>query len=247
MEPATILVTRPQKNGDPTEHTYLWGDHIVQMMYDYGYNVVDIKKDDVTYNNVSTAIKYYKPRLYVHIGHGCPTSLQGQTDCIITRKFSLDELLQMGNFREILMPLTYATGCKYTCNSTPEVCSPLCSNNTNVGLLKDCIVYTIACYSASQLGKCAIKYGTECYVGFRELMLFAVDDVHSQDIFRNVHLVFLQELLEGKSVSEAEAVTNRYEDTLIKFHKKTKYLSLPLIWNKINRRVLGNSNARIYE
>ena len=242
----TILITRPMKSGDPTEYTYQWGEQISNMVKEYGYNLIDIKKNDVTYQNVSQLLDKHHPRLYIHIGHGCPASLQGQKECIITRRFEMDELLSMQNFREIVMPLIYASGCKSSCMSTPDICNPLCINDTNLSLLKGTIVYTIACYSSLQLGKCAVKYGTDCYVGFNDLMLFPVDDKGSQDIFKNVHVTFIKELLNGKTIEEAEQQTNKYEDVLIKFYIDTKYISLPLLWNKIYRRVLGNREARIY-
>lgn len=241
-----IVITRPRKNNDPTSYTYEWGSEAIKMAKKYGYNVVDIQKDDVTYDNVTNALLKYKPRLYIHIGHGCTTSLQGQNECIVTRRFSVDELVNMNNFRQILQPLFYSSGCTHTCKLEKDICSPICSHETNVSILKGTIVYTIACYSASQLGKCAVNYNVSSYIGYSDLMLFPVDELKSQDIFKDVHLVFLRELLEGKSVYEAEKKMNQYEDTLIKFHKKTKYIALPLIWNKLNRRILGNKNSVIH-
>lgn len=247
-----ILVTRPNKRGDPTAYTYTWGEEAVKMMRKLGYNVIDIRSEDVTYENVTSAIREYKPRLYLHVGHGCPLTLVGQSECIVTRRFSLDELLMMENFPEIVQPLRYATGCKYMCqldgsgfDRMPDLCSPICSYNTNVGLLKDTIVIAIACYSASQLGRCAVKAGCSCYVGYKDLMLFPVDSIKSENIFRDVHLVFIKGLLEGQSVGEAEISMNQYEDSMIRLYKKTKYVALPLIWNKVNRRVLGDSDVRI--
>lgn len=246
MEVATIVVTRPMKSGDPTSYTYEWGEKAIKMMRDYGYNVIDIQKSSATYNNVTEVLREYKPRLYMHLGHGCTTSLQGQNECIVTRKFGLDELLGMDNFREIMMPLRYLSGCKYTCKLDGDICSPLCTNDSNVGALKGTIVFTVACYSAAQLGKCAIKYGADAYIGYSDLMLFPVDDSHSEDMFRDVHLVFLKSLLEGHTVEEAEKKMNKYEDVLIKMNKKTKFIALPLLWNKINRKVLGNKGVSIY-
>lgn len=235
------------KKGDPTEFTYQWGEEAVKMMKEYGYTVIDIKADNVTYDNVSKSIQYYKPRLFVTFSHGCPTSIQGQNECVVTRKFDVNEILSMPNFREIIAPLVYASGCNSCMNTLDnDICNPFCTYDTNVQLLKDTIVYTVACYSASQLGKCAIKYGTDTYIGFDDLMLFPVDNMKSQDIFRDVHLTFLKSLLEGKTVAESEQIVNDYEDSLIRFYKKTKYVSLPLLWNKIHRQVLGNENSRIY-
>jgi len=247
-----ILVTRPNKNGDPTSYTYTWGEEAVKMMKKLGYNVIDIRADDVNYENVTSAIREYKPRLYLHCGHGCPTALVGQKECIVTRKFDLDELLGMDNFLEVIQPLSYETGCKYMCQldgmgSISDLCSPICSYDTNIGLLRDTIVVTIACYSGAQLGRCAIRYGVDSYVGYDDLLLFPVDSMQSENIFKDVHIVFIKELLEGKSVGEAEFEMNRYEDSMIKLYKSTKWVSLPLLWNKMHRKVLGDKDARIFD
>lgn len=242
---STIIVLRPMKKGDPTEYTYQWAEKAIKMMRDYNYTVIDIKKDEVTYDNVSNSIQYYRPRLLLSFSHGCPTSIQGQNECVITKKFELEELIKMPNFGEILEPLKMISGCKNTCKAMAEPCNPLCINNTNVNLLKDTIVLTIACYSASQLGKCAIKYGATSYIGYKDLMLFPVDNMKSQDMFGELHLVFLKELLKGNTVGEAEQKMNNYEDVLIRQYKTVKYISLPLLWNKINRNVLGNKNATL--
>ncbi|MDD3474345.1 MAG: hypothetical protein PHP08_00395 [Candidatus Dojkabacteria bacterium] len=246
MNNSTIVLLRPRKENDPTIHTYDWAEKAYKMMKSYGYTVIDIKKNEVTYNNVTKSLQYYRPRLVVTFSHGCPSSIQGQSECVITRKFDIDELLNMPNLREIIKPLIYSSGCVNTCLAMPDICNPLCMNETNVNLLKDTIVFTVACYSASQLGKCAIRYGAEVYSGYTDLMLFPVDSIHSQDIFRDIHLVFLKALLEGKTVGEAEYDMNRYEDAVIKFYKKTKYVSLPALWNKLHRNVLGNKNARMF-
>ncbi len=242
----TIMVLRPERKGDPTEYTYQWAQEALKMMKSYDYTVIDIKKDEVTYDNVSNAIAYYKPRLIVSFSHGCPTSIQGQNECVITRRFDVDELVKMSNFKQIIEPLIMLSGCKNTCKSMPDVCNPICMNDTNVNLLKDTIVFTVACYSASQLGKCAIKYGADSYIGYSDLMLFPVDDIGSQDMFRDVHLTFLKEILNGNTVGEAEYKMSMHENSLIRMYKSTKYVSLPLLWNKLNRKVLGDKSSTLY-
>lgn len=246
MNTATVLVTRPRKLNDPTSVTYQWAEKIIDMSKRFGYNVIDLKETEVTYDNVNRVIGSYGPRLYVHAGHGCPTSLQGQNECIITRRFGVDELLSMQNFKQILQPLAYKAGCVNTCSLDKDPCNPLCFNETNVNLLKGTITLAIACFSGEQLGKCAEKYGASAYIGYKDLYLFPVDSKGSEDMFRDVHLVFMRELLSGKTVAEAEKVMNLYEDHLIRIHKGTKFVALPMLWNKLNRVIWGNKNSRIY-
>jgi hypothetical protein len=241
-----VLITIPKKISDPTEYTAQWAEKAVELARGYGYNVIVIRGKDVTYENVCAKLNKHHPRLFVHFGHGCPASLQGQTECCITRRFNIDELLNMNNLQEILMPLRYQSGCATSCLSTPDVCNPLCMNDTNINLLKDTIVVAVACYSALQLGKCAIKYGAAAYIGYDDLMLFPTDDVKSENLFRDVHLKFIELLLEGHTIQTCEEEMNKVEDALIKKYKKTKYVALPLLWNKIHRKVLGHKGESIY-
>lgn len=254
-KPAVILVTMPKKKSDPTEYTYQWAERAVQIAKDLGYDVVTIKGADNTYNNATEALKKYKPRLYVHFGHGCGSSLQGQHECEIVRKYSVDELICMAESpyiedRQRLIKLLNPMGelsCPGICTLDNDPCSPLCTYDTNVNLLKGSLVLAVACHSASQLGRCAISYGVKVYIGEDDLLMFPVDTLKSQDMFGDVQVTFIKELLIGKSVEEAEKRMSEEEDILIRKYKKIKYISLPLLWNKIHRKVLGDKNAMIYE
>lgn len=253
----TILITAPKKLNDPTYHTALWASKAVQIAKDLGYNVVEIKGNDVTYDNVTKAIEKYRPRLVSHLGHGCPSSLQGQYECIITRKYTVDQLICMAESPDpedhqklfkLLNPIG-KTSCPGICNLQDRIdpCSPLCSKETNIDRLRGSIVYAVACLSAYQLGKCAINYGVESYIGYQDLLMFPVDTKGSQNIFGEVQLEFFKSLLSGKTVYESEQDMIKLEDYYIRKFKKIKYISLPLLWNKLNRKVLGNQTAMIYE
>ncbi len=250
---AKVLILAPMKNGDTTQYTYEWAQRATQITKDLGYNVKTIEKDNVTYENVTNTIRTFKPRLLVSFSHGCPSSLQGQYECVITKKFAFDELLSMHNnpdiekadtFRKMFKPL--GENCTSTCLLDNNICNPLCSNDTNVNELKESLIYAIACFSAKQLGKCSINYGVNSYIGYQDLLMFPVDNFNSQDIFGNIQLEFYKSLLLGKSVGEAEQDMIQLEDTYIRKYKKIKYISLPILWNKVNRRILGDKNASLY-
>jgi hypothetical protein len=248
----SILITIPKKAGDPTWYTSQWAHKMESIARSLGYNVIILKGDNVTYKNVNAAIERYKPRLYIHSGHGCPASLNGQNECIVTRKFSIDELMSMGEMEpeklDKLFNPVKLSGCgKSICTLESNACSPICMKDTNVHLLKGSIIYAVSCHSAEWLGKCAIRYGIRSYVGYEDLLLFPVDGMRSQDMFGEVHLEFLKYLLEGYTVGEADRAMRNMEDIYIKLYKDTKWVGLPLLWNHIHRKVLGNSNTRIYE
>lgn len=254
MSNATILILRPMKRGDPTAHTYRWGQKAVAMAKDLGYNVIDIQKDDVTYDNVSNAIQKYQPRLIATFSHGCVNSIQGQNECVIARKYKVEEIVEMAlsgdkekvNIaKAVLNPLYYLSK-PNSCQLQNDPCDLYCLHDSNVGLLKDKIVFATACFSSAGLGKCAIAHGGRAYVGARDLFLFPVDSRHSQDIFGELQLIGLRELLIGGSIADTEAIMSEEEDKLIRKFKPIKYMSLSLLWNKINRSVLGDMYATIY-
>lgn len=253
MKPATILITMPMKPDDPTQHTYNWATHAKEIAEDMGYDVKTIEKENTTYTNVTDAIRKYKPALYCHWGHGCVWSLQGQEECVITRKFDENELIQMVNnpekinvVKEMMNPMGDIS-CPGICKLPDDVCSPLCTNPTNVGELRGTIVFATACFSAAQLGLCAEKYGVRSYVGFKDLFMFPVDTQNSQDIFGNVQLSFYKDLLLGHTVADAEQEMIKTEDSYIRKYKTVKYIALPLLWNRVHRKVIGNKDAMIYQ
>lgn len=251
----TIMVLRPYKKGDPLEFVFLWGQDAISILKNRDYNVIDMVGEDVTYDKVSNAISTYRPRVILTFSHGCPSSIMGQNACAITRRFDIDELMTMSNFSQIMQPLKYQSGCVNSCKALPDPCSNMCLKDTNVNLLKDTIVVAVACFTGSQLAKCAIKYGATAYLGYQNLLLFPVDDIRSENIFKEVHLEFITALADGKTVGEAEKIMNDYETSMIKLYKNTQWISLPLLWNKTapdtdgnlvqNRVVLGDKNARI--
>lgn len=253
-DPATILFTLPEKKGDPTYHTAVWGRKAVAMAKSLGYNVVVLQKEQTTYQNVTNTLEKYNPRMVVHYGHGCKTNIQGQNGCIITRNYNIDELLSMAQSpfiedRQKLLGMLNHLGelsCPGICSLENDPCASRCREDTNVSLLKNKIVYTTACYSADQLGKCAIQYGADSYTGADDLFLFPVDRIGSQDIFGDLQLLGLREILLGHSVGDAEAAMSEAEDKLITKFKPIKYMALSLLWNKLRRRTLGNWDITIY-
>lgn len=254
IEPATILFTLPKKRGDPTTYTHAWGQKAVAMARSLGYKIVILEGNNVTYDNVNKTLVKYNPRVYIHYGHGCRTNLQGQNGCIITRSYNIDELLDMAQSpyieeRQQLIGMLNHLGelsCPGICSLENDPCEDRCRKDTNLNLLTDKIAITTACFSADQMGKCAIAYGADSYMGFDELYLFPVDRLGSQDIFGDLQLLGLKEILLGNSVGDAEAVMSEAEDKLIREFKPIKYMALSLLWNKIHRKALGNLNATIY-
>ena len=244
----------PMKHNDPTYHTHKWATKAAQMARDFGYDVKTIEKNDVTYDNVTKTIQSFKPRLFASFSHGCPNSLIGQNECVITRKFTVDELLsmydsnipeKMDTFKKMINPMGDIS-CPGICTLTTDVCNPICNNETNINELSGTIIFATACFSAKQLGVCSTKYGVQSYIGFQDLLMFPVDKLNTQDIFGEIQLEFYKSLLLGKTIDQAEQDMITLEDSYIRKYKTVKYISLPLLWNKMNRKIIGNRNNSIY-
>ncbi len=254
MNTARIMILCPMKKSDPTEYTWQWAQKSIKIAMGLGYDVKVLEKDEVTYQNVSEMIKKYNPRMLATFSHGCPSSIQGQQECVITRKYSVDELICMAESpyieeRQRLLKLINPLGklsCPGICSIDNDPCAPYCTYDTNVNLLKGSIILAVACHSASQLGKCSIKYGVDTYIGEDELLMFPVDSMNSQDMFGEIQINTFKEILMGKTIKEAIESTEKLEDMYIRKYKKVKYVALPMLWNKIHRKVLGNVNTLIY-
>jgi len=254
MDTAKVLIIAPMKRDDPTYHTHRWALKAYKISNELGYTTKLIEKNDVTYDNVTRTINTFKPRLFASFSHGCPNSLIGQNECVITRRFTTDELLTMydsnnpeklDTFKKIINPMGDIS-CPGICTLDDNICNPICNNETNIDTLSNTIVFATACFSAKQLGVCSVKHGVQSYIGFQDLLMFPVDKLNSQDIFGEVQLEFYKSLLLGKTIAEAEQDMITLEDSYIRKYKTIKYVSLPLLWNKVNRRIIGNRNATIY-
>lgn len=258
MNSSTIIITMPMRVLDPTQFTYMWAAKAAQMAKDLGYTVITIEKEDTTYEKVTKAIQQYRPRLFIHFGHGCPLSLQGQRSCIVNRQYTPEQMRIMAESpvieeRQKLLSILNSCNpmgqlsCPGICSLHLDPCAASCRYPTNVGLLKGSIIVAIACWSASQLGKCAIMYGADAYVGYNDLLMFPVDELGTQDMFGNMQLILIDELLHGRSVGDADGIMRKVEDEYIRIYKKTKWVALPMLWDKIHREVLGNLESVIME
>lgn len=200
---------------DPTHVTYEWGQRIIDHALSHGVDVLDIRDPWIEHSKITPLLSQHRPDLFVYTGHGCRNFLATQNGCSLTN-----------GWRE-------------------DVCDSQCAKPPNLGLLRDAIVVTFSCHSASQLGKCAIKYGARAYVGFTDYMMFTSDNAGSQDLFRDALLPMVLELVNGKTVGDAVAATKEALLAAAKLWKPIKYLSIPMYWNYEYMQVLGNMDAKM--
>lgn len=246
FEPATILILRPRKPNDATEITYEWSEEALKLTKSLGYRVVDLRVHNTTYKNVTEAMEKYHPRMLLDYSHGCPLYLSGQDECTLTKNLLVEDYMAMGRERlsHALEPLK--ASCDRICKLESDACELLCMKETNVDRMKGAIIFAVACHSASELGQMAIEEGVEAYIGYDDLLLFPKDSMRSQDIFGDVHLLMLNEILIGNTVSGARAKMAAYQDAIIKTFKSVKYLALPMLWDRIHMQILGNQDAMMY-
>jgi hypothetical protein len=249
MKPATVLMTIPKKKNDATTYTAEWAEKIYKVAKSLGYNAIVLRGKETTYNNVTDAIQKYHPEVFIHTGHGCRSHINGQDECIVTRKYSINELkiMEPSKLDWLLNPVKLGSGCgKDICKLEKDLCMPLCFNPTNIDLLNGSIIISNACHSSSQLGRCAIAMKIKSFVGYDDLLLFPADDMRSQDLFGDLHVMLAKNILMGQSIGEAYNDVMTFEDSLIREYKSVKWLGLPLLWDHIHRELLGDPNATIY-
>lgn len=231
-----ILITRPMMSGDEaTKHTFYWADPIIKEAQNLGYEVIDYRKEDVTYEKVSNALRNINPDVYIHYGHGCVADLIGQSQCIITngtKNFDIDNL-------------NYLSNCTYRM-SDDIFCDIFCQSPKNVELLNNKIVIAYACHSAKRLGVCAMKSGAKAYIGFNDYLIFMVDSKNTEKIFTDCIMTFTYSLLNGDTLKSAKEKTLQKFDETIKRYKNMKYLAKLLLWDKLAFTVYGDDNLTIF-
>lgn len=231
-----VLITRPKMiNDDATGHTYYWADPLIKECNILGYVLEDLKKDEVTYENVSYSLSSNNPNLYIHFGHGCVANLIGQKKCIVTngtQNYSVSE--------------NYLSNYGYRLDDD-ITCDIMCGLPSNVQLLRDKIVVAYACHSAKRLGVCAIKNGAKAYIGFNDYLIFIVDNKGSEEIFKEPMLTFSYSLLNGDTIGEATRKTYEKFDENIRKYKSLKILARLLMWDRKAFTVYGDPNLTIFD
>lgn len=200
---------------DPTHITYEWGGIIKDYALSRGVDVLDIVDPWIDYERITPLLMQNRPDLFIYTGHGCRNFLATQKGCSLTN-----------GFRE-------------------DVCHTQCLKPPNLKLLRDAIVVTFSCHSASQLGQCAIRYGARAYVGFSDFMMFTQDSLGSENLFRDALLPMALELVNGKTVGEAVEITKAALLAAAKQWKPVKYLAIPFYWNYHYMEIKGDMNARL--
>jgi len=212
-----VAIARPLMNDpkDPTHVTYMWGQKIIDYALAHGVNVLDIRDPWIEYGKITPILQNNPPDLFVYTGHGCRNYLATQNGCSLTNGYAED------------------------------VCAAQCASKCNLKALRDSIIVTFSCHSASQLGRCAVKYGARAYVGFSDYMMFTTDSMNSQDMFRDALLPMVFELINGKTVGEAVASTKQALIADAKKFKFIKYIAIPMYWNFEYMQMFGDMNARL--
>ena len=215
-----VVVARPvaKDKTDPSHTTFKWGSEIIHYALSQGYKVLDIIDPWVEYEKITYLLKKYRPDMFIYMGHGCKNYLAVQDGCSITNGWKED------------------------------ICQNQCNFPSNLSILKGAIIVTFSCHSSNQegsIGNCAIRYGARAYVGFSDYMMFTSDRLGSEKLFKEALMPMAIEVLNGRTVGEAVAITKKALLDKAKKWKSVKYLSIPMMWNHEYMQVLGDMNARL--
>lgn len=223
----TIMISRPNMGAsDATRYTYKWADRVIGRARYLGYEVYDYKKNSVNYENITNGLINHNPDVYMHFGHGCPDSLIGQESCIV-----------MNDMEHISNDKAYGEDIN---------CMPLCIHPSNVNLLKDKVVISIACHSAKKLGKYSMDCGARAFIGFNDYLIFIADGKGSEKLFNKPILEFVDSLLSGDELIVAKEKANKIYDDSIRKYKKYRFLALLLLWDMREFTVYGDDDLTLF-
>ncbi len=258
MEPA-ILFTIPEKKNDPTFYTAQWARNGVKLAKNLGYNTIELKGDQTTHSNATKVLgENENIIMWVHYGHGCYDSAQGNNECIINKEYSLQEIRSLalsGDEKKIkiakmiLQPSSYLSYLTEPtkCQMDGDPCKLHCAYESNVGMLRNKSAFLTACFAAGGLGEYAVNYGANSFIGSDDLFLFPVDSLGSQTMYEYIQLIGLKERLLGRPAMQAEKAMSDAEDKLIRMNVDVEYIVLTMIHNKLSRKVLGNPYSIIFD
>jgi len=127
----------------------------------------------------------------------------------------------------------------------------------NEGILRDKIVYALACMSAAKLGPAAIAAGTKAYIGYEERFAFVTSKNHEcepdedklANIFKEASNEVPAALFKGATTKAAFERSQRKHTDLIRRHSTSdalpewKDIRFWLFWNMKAQRLLGDPDA----
>ncbi len=134
---------------------------------------------------------------------------------------------------------------------------PLIIGGENEKLLKSKITYTIACDSATELGKKAVKNGCDSFIGYEGSFCFVHDSNREcnpvkdklAEPFKKTSNQIVFSILKGQTVKEAVEKSKRLSKKLIKEYSTSdaelsnKEIRFWLFWNMNLLKLLGNESA----
>ena len=135
----------------------------------------------------------------------------------------------------------------------------LIGNNINDSLLKDKIIYSLSCSSASVLGQNAVKKGAKSFIGYKRSFILCTDrNRETTPLKDNIARSFLEpsnrlsiSMLKGNSVGDASAKSKEeFKKEILKYSSTkampgAEIITSALLWNMNNQVVLGNKEARV--
>ena len=129
----------------------------------------------------------------------------------------------------------------------------------NLGILKEKIVYTIACKAAKNLGKIAVKNGTKCFIGYSEKFTFIrnpemvsrpLKDGYAKPFFMSTNKIPIS-LIKGNTAGESiDRAKNEFRKWMIRIRAEDQipendWILRALLWDISSLTLLGEKNYTI--
>ncbi|MDO8538596.1 MAG: hypothetical protein Q7S21_06965 [archaeon] len=135
----------------------------------------------------------------------------------------------------------------------------LIKSGKNEKLLKEKIVYAIACSAAAKLGNDCIKEGTTTFIGYDGLFSIIIENRHSSNPLKDEFVKpffeasneLIKSIIKGNTTETAFLSSQRVFDEWIRKLQLTgvtpesSYMLRELIWDKIHQKILGKGDATL--
>ena len=219
-EEITIAIARSNLGvGDATFHLDAWAQELIIYARSLGYNVVDISGPNMVYERFTEILENTHPAALFNFSHGCQNYLVGNDlRCTLAR----------GKEWEQVHPDQFACG--------------VCGMPSNLRVVKNMGIVAFSCHSATQLGKCATKYGAPMYVGWCDSLILISDKFGSQNIFRDALMPMAQRVLQGWPIGVAIEQTRTDLYNLAKQYKPVELIATGLWYDRKYLTMQGDPN-----
>jgi hypothetical protein len=211
----TVAIAHADRAGGAMDILDKWAVELEDYAMALGYDVIDIRGSDLTYERMTDILQYTKPAVLFNFGFGSEMGLLGN---------DLKPMLTRGVNKEWVPYTNDILG--------------------NLKVLAGTVIITYSS-STAQLGADIIKSGSPAFVGFIGDLIVISDNRRSQDIFKDALLPLAKRILDRLTIGEAVEATRNDLLNAVKKYKVIELVSVPLYYERKYLTLLGDPDWKL--